>query len=48
MVYISPGDLFNDTMRMVYSGIYDIDISYGNNKLAKYAKKLSKLLDLFN
>ena len=48
MVYISPGDLFNDTMRMVYSGIYDIDVSYGNNKLAKYAKKLSKLLDLFN
>lgn len=44
--YIAPGDLFNDTVRMVYRSIYDININV--NKLARYMKKLSNLIDLFN
>ena len=46
VVYISPGDLFNDTVRMVYSSIYNININH--NKLVKYTKKLSNLIDVFN
>lgn len=46
MYYMAPGDLFNDTMRMVYQSLYNIDIY--NNKLDKYLKKLSKLINLLN
>lgn len=50
ITYISPGDLFNDTLRMIYSSIYNINVDPHprNNKLVKYMKKLSKLIDIFN
>ena len=48
MIYVAPGDLFNDTLGMLYRSIYDINILPGNNKLINYAKKLSNLIDVFN
>lgn len=48
ITYISPGDLFIDTLIMVYKSIYNINVDPRNNKLVKYMKKLSKLIDLFN
>ena len=48
MNYIAPGDLFNDTLRMIYQSLYRINVDDNNNKLVKYTKKLSKLIDIFN
>jgi hypothetical protein len=48
MKYIAPGDLANDTLRMIYQSIYNINISKDNNKLDKYLIKYSKLLDVIN
>lgn len=46
--YVAPGDLFNDTLRMIYISMYFINVNPSDNKLVKYVKKLSKLIDLFN
>lgn len=46
MYYMAPGDLFSDTMGMIYRSIYNIDVFH--NKLDKYLKKMSKLINLFN
>ena len=48
MYYIAPGDLFNDTLRMVYISMYNINIARNNNKLKKYIIKLSNLIEVFN
>jgi alpha-glucuronidase len=48
MSYIAPGDLLNDTLRMIYQSIYNINIQPNNNKLIKYLKKYSKLVKTLN
>ena len=48
MSYIAPGDLLNDTLRMIYQSIYNININPLNNKLIKYLKKYSKLVKTLN
>lgn len=45
--YIAPGDLFNDTVQMVYQSIYNITAGT-NSKLVRYVKKFSKFIDTLN
>lgn len=44
MNYIAPGDLFNDTLRMIYQSLYHINVDDNNNKLVKYTKNCQNLL----
>lgn len=45
ITYMAPGDLFNDTLYMIY---FKMKNTSERSKIAKYAKKLSKLINLFN
>jgi hypothetical protein len=46
--YMAPGDLFYDTVRMLYVSLYEINIKPSNNKTVRYAQKLSQLINTFN
>jgi hypothetical protein len=46
--YMAPGDLFYDTIRMLYVSLYEINTKPSNNKTVRYAQKLSELINTFN